>query len=415
MNRDLNYLPILSLTPYSTAMILTIFEGLDSIGLVGRLLTVFIFTAFFPLTAISFFRYLVPKKQREYNKNLRDMGLAPSDAANKTNDRSQKFQEAHSVIRYTLPVSFVTLICLIAIFYILFAERFLPSIGDSVLLTGAAFGEGAQNKQLIEQSIAVLTFTFLGGFIWSATNTIRRLIANDIAPSVYYSAGIRILLASVVALVFSFMLGKESGIEMLSLQSSLTAIAFLTGMFPERILSYLIKVFQKYVNPDNLNTDQLSLYRIEGISMQHKERLEEIGIDNAQNLASASLTQLLVETPFKLRQVLDWIGQAKLLCYAKDDMEKLRSVGIRTVFDLFSHKKTPGFLQEISSTLGIEGPLLHNIYDQVMADRGINTLYGFLNGVNTPWEPDKPKTQENSTEKEPANPPIAKNTPVENK
>lgn len=399
-------------------MILAIFEGLDAIGAIGRLLSVFIFTAFFPLTAISFFRYLVPKKQREYHKNLKDMGLAPSDKENITNDRSQKFQEAHSVMRYTLPVGFVTLICFIAIFYILFAERFLPSIGDSVLLTGAAFGEGTENKELIEQSIAVLTFAFLGGFIWSATNTIRRLIANDLSPSVYYSAGIRILLASVVALVFSFMLGKESGIEMLSLQSSLTAIAFLTGMFPERILSYLIKVFQKYVNPDNLNNDKLSLYRIEGISMQHKERLEEIGIDNAQNLAAASLTQLLVESPFKLRQILDWIGQAKLLCYAKEDMEKLRSVGIRTVFDLFSHKNTPGFLQEISSNLGITSPLLHNIYEQVMTDRGINTLYGFLNGVNTPWDDRefvKPEDQEVSPKKDPQSEPQTKDVPVENK
>ena len=353
-------------------MILSIFEGLDGFSLFGRIIAVTIFSVFFPLTAISYFRYTVPKKKKEYSKALQDMGI----------NSSKKVEDTHSVVRFLLPVSFAFLICFLAISYIIFADRLVEGLGDSVLLTGADFG--AKNKGLIQQSISVLAFAFLGGFIWSATNTIRRLIAGDLAPSVYYSAGIRILLASSVALVLSFLLGQESGSDLLSFKASLSSIAFLTGMFPERILAYLIKLFQKFVNPDQLNNDKLSLYRIEGISMQHKERLEEIGIDNAQNLASASLTQLMIETPYKSRLLLDWIGQAKLLCYAKEDMEKLRSVGIRSVFDLFSKKKTPSFLQEISNNLGISAPLLHNIHDQIMDDRGINFLYRFLNGINTP-------------------------------
>lgn len=326
---------------------------------------------------------MVPKKEKEYQKALNDMGI----------NSSRKVTDTLSVVRFILPVGFAFLICSLAIFYIVFADQLIDGIGDSVLLTGASFGEG--NKDLIEQSISVLSFAFLGGFIWSATNIIRRLIANDLAPSVYYSAGIRILLASVIALVLSFLMGKHSGTDLLGFKASLSAVAFLTGMFPERILQYLIKLFQKYVNPDNLNTDQLSLYRIEGISMQHKERLEEIGIDNAQNLATASLTKMLIETPFQSRQLLDWIGQAKLLCYAKDDMEKLRSIGIRSVFDLFSSKKTPSFLRDLSADLDINPSLLYNIHDQVMADKGINSLYRFLNGVNTPEE-------DNTTEEEEA-------------
>ncbi len=353
-------------------MLLGIFDGMAGSGLAGRLMIMFIFSVFFPLTAISFFRYMIPKKKKEYKKSLEDMGI----------NSSKKVEDIHSGVRFLFPVGFAFSICFIAIFYIVFADRLIDSIGDSVILTGASFGE--KNQALIAQSVSVLAFAFLGGFIWSATNIIRRLIANDLAPSVYYSAGIRILLASVVALVLSFLLGDKSGPEFIGFKSSLSAIAFLTGMFPERFLQYLIKVFQKLVNPDNLNTDQLSLYRIQGISMQHKERLEEMGIDNAQNLATASLTQLLIETPYKSRQILDWIGQAKLLCYAKEDMEKLQSVGIRTVFDLFSTQKTSAYLQEMSNNLGINGPLLHNIHDQVMADRGINSLYQFLNGVNTP-------------------------------
>ncbi len=362
-------------------MLLGIFDGMAGSGLAGRLMIMFIFSVFFPLTAISYFRYMVPKKKKEYQKSLDDMGI----------NSSKKVEDIHSAVRFLLPVSFAFSICFLAIFYIVFADRLISDIGDSVILTGASFGEG--NTALITQSISVLTYAFLGGFIWSATNTIRRLIANDLAPSVYYSAGIRILLASVVALVLSFLLGDKSAPDFLGFKSSLAAIAFLTGMFPERFLQYLIKVFQKFVDPDNLNTDQLSLYHIQGISMQHKERLEEMGIDNAQNLATASLTQLLIETPYKSRQLLDWIGQAKLLCYAKDDMKKFQSVGIRSVFDLFSPKKTGSSMQQMSNDLGINSSLLHNIHDQIMADRGINSLYQFLNGVNTPDDEQEQKVK----------------------
>lgn len=315
---------------------------------------------------------MVPRKEKEYNKALDEMGI----------NSSRTVRDSYAPGRYFLPVTFAFLICFMSITYIVFAGRFNGELNDSLLLTGAFFGR--ENKALINQSLAVLSYAFLGGFIWSAQNIIRRLIANDLAPNVYYSAGIRLLLASIIALVISFLIGEESQSNFVNFKASLTAVAMLIGMFPERFLSYLVNLYKKYINPDKLNTDQLSLYRIEGISMQHKERLEEIGIDNAQNLATASLTQLLIDTPFKARQVLDWIGQAKLLCYAKDDIDKLRSVGIRTVFDFFKGNKRSNALQEISEAVGIDSPLLHVIHEQVLADPGINALYKFQGGVNKP-------------------------------
>ncbi len=374
-------------------MILSIFEGLSTIGVFGRILFITIISVFMPLTAISFFRYMMPKKEKEYKKALDDMKI-------KSN---RKVSDSHSPLRYVLPVSFASLICFFAMVYINFADQAAAGVSDSLLLTGAYFGEG--NSSLVRQSMVVLGYAFLGGFLWSASNIIRRLVANDLSPSVYYSAGIRILLASATALVFSFILGaKGADAGVVNLKSSLAALAFLTGMFPERILQYLIKLFQQFINPEEINANQLSLYRIQGISMQHKERLEEVGIDNAQNLATTSLTQLLIDTPYQSRQLLDWIGQAKLLCYVKDDIDKLRSVGIRSVFDLFSKEKSSGYLQKVSSDLGLKPTLLENIYDQVTSDRGINSLYSFLNGVNTPVTDSSAPKSSAKTQKETSTP-----------
>src|SRR6266487_5574137 len=88
--------------------------------------------------------------------------------------------------------------------------------------------------------------------------------------------------------------------------------------------------------------DDLPLEMIEGINIAHKIRLNEIGIDNAQNLAEANLLELLIRTPFKPRLLIDWIGQARLYIYFKNDIVNLRKSGIRTIIDL----KTSGNIQE---------------------------------------------------------------------
>ncbi|MEM9819798.1 MAG: hypothetical protein AAF985_01945 [Bacteroidota bacterium] len=338
----------------------------------GKIMVVAIISLFMPLTAISFFYFMIPKKEVDFDRAMDDMGI----------ETNRKVSDIHSFRRYLLPVSFVSLICFFASTYFAFANTAVEGLKDSLLLTGAFFG-GENNVPLIRQSLAVLSYAFFGSFIWSAQNIIRRLIAFDISPSVYYSAGVRIILASVVALVITFFLGREGSANAFS-KSTITAIAFLTGMFPERFLQYLINFYQNLVNPDKLINNNLSLYRVEGVSMSHKERLQEVGIDNAQNLASTSLSQLCLETPFQSRELLDWMGQAKLLCYLKEDMDRLRKVGIRSAFDFHNVKRSPDQIKAIATAAEISPILLQNVYDQIIADNGIVKLSEFMYGINTP-------------------------------
>ena len=355
-------------------MITLAFAEFLSIPDLGKISIIIIIGSFMPLAAMTYFKVMLKKKASEYNRTLAELGIG-----------SDKSVEAfYTPSKYILPVGFVTVLCLTAITAFSFADLYAVDIEDSLLLTGAYFGSGKTG--LIYQSLAVMNMAFLGGFLWSAQNIIRRLIARDLSPSVFYSAGIRIILASVIALVLSFLIGEQNSSSFVSFRSSLSAIAFLTGMFPERILQYLVNLYQKYFTPDLLNSEILSLYRIEGVSLQHKERLNEMGIDNAQNLATASLTNLLLETPYGARQLLDWIGQAKLLCYAKENIDALRQAGIRTVYDLYKGNKSPEALREISESIGINSPMLQVIYEQVVDDIGIKTLYRFQHGVNVPEE-----------------------------
>jgi len=348
------------------------FTAFISIPNLGKISIIILIGSFMPLAAMTYFKVMLKKKSAEYNKTLAELGI--------NSDKS--VESYYSPSKYILPVGFLTLLCFTAITGFSYADVYAGEIKDSLLLTGTFFGSGKTG--LIYQSLAVMNMAFLGGFLWSAQSIIRRLIARDLSPSVFYSAGIRIILAIVVALVLSFLIGEQSSTNFVSFRSSLGAIAFLTGMFPERILQYMIGLYKQYFTPDTLNGDVLSLYKIEGISLQHKERLNEMGIDNAQNLATASLTTLLIETPFGARLILDWIGQAKLLCYAKENIDGLRQIGIRTVYDLCKGNKSPEALREISESVGINSPMLQIIYNQIMDDVGIKTLYRFQHGVNVP-------------------------------
>ncbi len=336
-----------------------------------RFLLVIIVAGFIPISAISFFSIMVPQKERDFKKSITEMGISTS----------RKVRDSYSPGKYILPVMFAFLITLVAIVSFIYGN---PSDGglSNLFLEGAFFG-GEGTETVANQSLAVLTYAFLGSFVYAAQNIIRRLIANDLPPSVYYSAGIRIILACSVALVFSFLFGSETG-SVVSLKGSLPALALLAGIFPQRILNFLMRRFREIVAGDSVTERSLSLYNIEGISIYHKERLEEIGIDNAQNLATASLTQLIAETPFDARQLLDWIGQAKLVCYAKEEIHKLRAVGIRSVFDLMKGNKSREALREIADLIGINTPILEVIQGQIKEDQGINALFNFQQKKNSP-------------------------------
>lgn len=347
-------------------------EGTLDLIPILRIIMVVVVSGFMPFTAMSFFWFMIPQKEKEFTKSIAEMGISTS----------RTVRDSYSPARYLLPVTFAFLIC----FGFISAFTFGGSnteLGENVILSGAFFGDAKPG--VVNQSFSVLWWAFIGGFIWSAQNIIRRLIAQDLSPSVYYSAGIRIMLASAVALVLSFLLGAEtSSTEILSLKASLSAIALLAGMFPERVLHYLIKKYQQFVAGNSVTEQSLSLYNIEGISIYHKERLEEIGVDNAQNLATASLTELIAATPFDARQLLDWIGQAKLVCYVKDDIQRLRAIGIRSVFDLLKGNKSKEALREISDAVGLETPILEIVHGQVIDDRGIVALFNFQEKKDSP-------------------------------
>jgi hypothetical protein len=292
---------------------------------------------------------------------------------------------------YILPVAFATLVCLFGFVAFLFGVDLVaanPEKANLVLTAARKAAQGTEIAQMRIQSMLVLTLAFIGAFTWSAREMIRRLISGDLTPSVYYSAGLRMIFAALLSLMLSFLL------EALPFSGYTTrvlpVVAFLTGMLPDQALVYLrdkIPVF----SPGKETAAELPLDMIEGINAFHKVRLAEVGIDNAQNLAEANVIELLLKTPFNGAQLIDWIAQAKLYVALKGEIEKLRQVGIRTVFDFKAAGDTPDRLSQVAKEVGVSELALNVVYEQVTGDRAIERLQGFRTVLGTLGESKRPR------------------------
>jgi hypothetical protein len=284
------------------------------------------------VTAYSFLHFRLKKKEMEYCELLNALGVMDKEIKLSSRAVSQEY----AIGDYWLPVTFATAVCVLGFYSLLFgADMVSGHYGKpNMLLTGMVMKSTDEMQELRWQSQLVLCLAFIGAFIWSAQNIIRRLIAGDLTPGTYYSSALRMVFASLLSLMLSYTLETlpTAGYT----RESLPVIAFLSGMLPDNTFAYLKERVSTFIKTGMKMSHDLPLEMIEGINVFHKLRLSEVGIDNAQNLAEANLIELVLKTPFNPSQLIDWIAQAKLYVYFKDNIDRLRALGIRTVFDLHS-------------------------------------------------------------------------------
>jgi hypothetical protein len=153
--------------------------------------------------------------------------------------------------------------------------------------------------------------------------------------------------------------------------ASLAIIAFVVGIFPQRALQVMKEKADNFISPSRNKTDTLPLDMIEGIQSFEKLRLSEVGIDNAQNLGKAHFLELIIRTPFNPREVIDWIGQARLYLFFKDDIEKIRSAGVRTIFDFKIVSKTDDGIKRMAQQSGIQLERIKTVADVIKDDADV--------------------------------------------
>jgi hypothetical protein len=181
-----------------------------------------------------------------------------------------------------------------------------------------------------------VVFGFLGAFFWSLGTLFNRYVRGDLKATVFIHITIRIWSVIILTLVISAVwpgyhqfwipnIGKSSAPQ------ELLAASFLFGIFPDTGLDLLKKGIKGIVNLKG--TDEIALNEIQGLSLWDQGRLEEEGIQNTQNLATADVVGLIVNTRLSVMSVLNWVDQALLIIHSPVNYKLLRENDITTATD----------------------------------------------------------------------------------
>jgi len=296
----------------------------------GFLLQAVVLTSYLPMTFIAYRLLREPRKRQRtlWELSQFDMG-GTSDLKEALNNVE------YSLGQYLLPLSYITLIFL-ALYsmtnpYIISRGLWKGLLEDTV----SVFGQPDARPAIPLDVMAgrSLFWCWLGAYIYSVDRIVRHYLSHDLTPSVYVTVAKRFTVAFVVGSLIGIAIGASNQVIHLSFDNSLTSVyivCFFVGLFPETGINWIKRTADKILQQADTNTDGLPLSNIDGISLWREGRLDQEGIENVQNLASANLLTLVANTPFDVGQLVDWVDQAVLLMHAgPDQVDPLKKAGLR--------------------------------------------------------------------------------------
>lgn len=145
----------------------------------------------------------------------------------------------------------------------------------------------------------LLLYTFIGIYLFNSGTLLRRVYLIDLSEQVFWGGIYRLLLS--MGLALALLPFKFAHVELVFF-----AIGFLANAF----LGWVLELAMQTAGINTAKRDDFSLRMVRGINVWKEYRLEEEGIENAQNLATADVIELAVKTHYSLRTLIDWIDQA---------------------------------------------------------------------------------------------------------
>jgi len=314
----------------------------------------------FPISYLAYLFYRKDQSQIERTKNdLKLLGLV-------TENELKNFEQLYKTV-YD-PFQFLSFIFL------------LISISTIIIVVYYLTKTNLNLDFISTTQIEIIFYAFLGAYLFGIRLIVRRYNTFDLQPQVYASIILRILIAGTIAFGIASLIdsnypnlrvspgspslvqsptarlstsgeqGKSTRTEVANQPGNQSnaieenaenrllpwqVLAFLIGVFPEQGLRWLTRLGKRAFRDPTLNQfNERSLRKIVGINEWHLARLEELGIDDAQNLANADICRLLLTTQFDTMQVLNWIDQAILHMKAGSRIDQFLSFQITTYHEL---------------------------------------------------------------------------------
>ncbi|MCB1826333.1 MAG: tetratricopeptide repeat protein [Candidatus Competibacteraceae bacterium] len=278
----------------------------------------------YPLTYLAYLGFGAQAQQKRLRDDFRLLGLA----------REEELEETVAKLYRTVynPFQFVVYIALIVLESLLILwgyQHCKPSAVPCFDFVGP-------------QAMQLVFYSYLGAFVFSVQELIRRYNTFDLQPQVYSSILVRILIAAAITFAgASFILsGGEQGSGATDTagdpQVWAQVLAFSIGIFPTQGIRWLVQQADRILNPTATPTSELPLREVLGISTWHEARLGQMGIDDAQNLATVDIRRLLLTTQFDTQEITNWIDQAILYVKVGARIQRFREVKIASCYELWA-------------------------------------------------------------------------------
>jgi serine/threonine protein kinase len=290
------------------------------------LLQALLLSIYIPLSYIGYKSIRAPQKSEQVKKDLELLG---EDTKNLDEVLSNEYQLRH----YFWPLFFAFLLTF-GIYTVTHPYAIEHGWWAGVLEeTIDIFGP---SNPFPRASVAgrFLFWGWMGAYIYSVHLTFRRFMTYDLTPSVYIFTSNRFFLAMTVGSIAGIGVGTFATRAGFSFDVSLmmvSIVTFVIGFFPEQGVNWLTTMAGKIMKKEWKMENERPLSEIDGLNIWQQGRLNQEGIESVQNLATTNIRTIVINTPFTIYQIVDWVDQAILQLFIdKKQLGALKTMGLRS-------------------------------------------------------------------------------------
>jgi hypothetical protein len=239
---------------------------------------------------------------------------------------------------YIVPSFVYFLVCFVGFLAVFLGYSRHEMFDPPTIFLGGLTDPAAETYTMYQRgTFCVVAMAMAGAYAYAIGRILDRINNNDLYPiSLYYYAA-RIIIACIVATVLrhSILIFDSVVPDGTALNPLLLLLGFIVGFTPDLFIIALsrkafqiIKVWGSRADPaDDVMPSALPLLMIDDLTREKVDRLNEIGIDNAQVLAHQNPFLMLPRLPYELSLIVDWISQAQLYALVRDErLKALRGV-----------------------------------------------------------------------------------------
>lgn len=279
-------------------------------------------TGVFPVAYIASLGFRGESLRERLEVDFMLLGLVEEHNLKKT--VNNLYRTVYNPTQYLAYISLIVLVCILVV---------------------AGFLESEKLVFMDPSTMKLVFYAFLGAYVFALQELVRRYNTFDLLPQVYSSILVRFIVSIVIVFVGSKII-ESTGTSNLAGTSDLAGtndlgnnawaaiIAFVIGIFPKRGIEWFSRRTSTVLNSTARPDDERPLEHIVGISPMHAARLEEMGIDDAQNLATADIRRLLLTTQFDTQQIVSWIDQSILFTKVGRLLYRFRDSNVGTFHEL---------------------------------------------------------------------------------